>query len=121
MCMLELVTLEYPYNECKNHGQIYKKVISGVKLASLSKVQEPKTMNKQAVYTDSTAGNPHYEVLEFQRMHQDHIFRVKGQKNDDTSISLTLLIADPNRQVRTINFTLYLDTDTALSVSGEMV
>eukprot|EP00967_Tisochrysis_lutea_P018595 scaffold21067_cov18-Tisochrysis_lutea.AAC.2 len=26
MCMLELTTMEYPYNECKNAAQIYKKV-----------------------------------------------------------------------------------------------
>lgn len=28
MCMLEMVTFEYPYNECKNAAQIYKKVSS---------------------------------------------------------------------------------------------
>ncbi|KAJ0963184.1 hypothetical protein J5N97_028306 [Dioscorea zingiberensis] len=28
MCMLEMVTLEYPYHECKNTAQIYKKVTS---------------------------------------------------------------------------------------------
>lgn len=26
MCLLELVTLEYPYTECANAAQIYKKV-----------------------------------------------------------------------------------------------
>ena len=26
MCLLELATLEYPYSECKNAAQIYKKV-----------------------------------------------------------------------------------------------
>ena len=26
MCVLEIVTLEYPYSECKNAAQIYKKV-----------------------------------------------------------------------------------------------
>lgn len=26
MCMLEMVTLEYPYSECRNSAQIYKKV-----------------------------------------------------------------------------------------------
>lgn len=26
MCLLELVTLEYPYMECTNAAQIYKKV-----------------------------------------------------------------------------------------------
>lgn len=28
MCLLELVTFEYPYVECSNAAQIYKKVIS---------------------------------------------------------------------------------------------
>ncbi|KAG9155002.1 hypothetical protein Leryth_012185 [Lithospermum erythrorhizon] len=41
MCMLELVTCEYPYSECKNAAQIYKKVTSGVKPAALAKVKDP--------------------------------------------------------------------------------
>ncbi|KAM7275698.1 hypothetical protein ACFE04_017564 [Oxalis oulophora] len=41
MCLLELVTLEYPYVECANAAQIYKKVVSGVKPASLAKVTDP--------------------------------------------------------------------------------
>ena len=28
MCVLEMVTLEYPYSECQNAAQIYKKVIA---------------------------------------------------------------------------------------------
>lgn len=28
MCMLEMVTFEYPYSECRNSAQIYKKVSS---------------------------------------------------------------------------------------------
>ncbi|KAL2935681.1 putative serine/threonine-protein kinase WNK2, partial [Bienertia sinuspersici] len=38
MCLLELVTFEYPYIECSNAAQIYKK---GVKPASLGKVTDP--------------------------------------------------------------------------------
>ncbi|XP_044469964.1 probable serine/threonine-protein kinase WNK6 isoform X3 [Mangifera indica] len=41
MCMLEMVTFEYPYSECRNSAQIYKKVSSGIKPASLSKVRDP--------------------------------------------------------------------------------
>ncbi|OIW00217.1 hypothetical protein TanjilG_27468 [Lupinus angustifolius] len=40
MCLLELVTVEYPYVECTNAAQIYKKVTSGVKPASLGKVTD---------------------------------------------------------------------------------
>ncbi|KAK6123560.1 hypothetical protein DH2020_042708 [Rehmannia glutinosa] len=41
MCLLELVTLEYPYVECANAAQIYKKVTAGIKPASLGKVKDP--------------------------------------------------------------------------------
>ncbi|XP_061346317.1 probable serine/threonine-protein kinase WNK3 [Gastrolobium bilobum] len=40
MCLLELVTVEYPYVECANAAQIYKKVTSGIKPASLAKVAD---------------------------------------------------------------------------------
>lgn len=41
MCMLEMFTLEYPYCECKNPAQIFKKVSKGVKPATLSKIANP--------------------------------------------------------------------------------
>ncbi|KAM1819207.1 hypothetical protein ACFX15_000828 [Malus domestica] len=41
MCMLEMVTFEYPYCECKSPAQIFKKVTSGVKPAALGKVNDP--------------------------------------------------------------------------------
>ncbi|CAN1335112.1 Probable serine/threonine-protein kinase WNK2 [Linum perenne] len=40
MCLLELVTFEYPYVECSNAAQIYKKVTLGIKPASLVKVKD---------------------------------------------------------------------------------
>lgn len=184
MCMLEMVTFEYPYSECKNPAQIYKKVTSGIKPASLSKVSDPKVKEfiekclvpaherlpakellrdpflqlenpkepiqnplqlvnqfprslsalrcrpnsmdidseyNQSVCTDSNCGSPHVPVLEFQRMHQNNEFRLRGKKTDDNSISLTLRIADAGGRVRNIHFLFYLDSDTALSVVGEMV
>ncbi|CAO2819020.1 unnamed protein product [Amaranthus hypochondriacus] len=41
MCLLELVTLEYPYRECSNSAQIYKKVVAGTKPLALEKVADP--------------------------------------------------------------------------------
>ncbi|KAF8413351.1 hypothetical protein HHK36_001330 [Tetracentron sinense] len=41
MCILEMVTCEYPYSECKYPAQIYKKVTSGIKPASLGEVSDP--------------------------------------------------------------------------------
>lgn len=41
MCMLEMSTSEYPYSECSGPAQIYKKVTSGIKPASMDKVENP--------------------------------------------------------------------------------
>ncbi|KAK4782754.1 hypothetical protein SAY86_007128 [Trapa natans] len=41
MCVLEMVTLEYPYSECTHPVQIYKKVISGKMPHALYKLNEP--------------------------------------------------------------------------------
>uniref|UniRef100_A0A5K1BAM3 non-specific serine/threonine protein kinase n=1 Tax=Nymphaea colorata TaxID=210225 RepID=A0A5K1BAM3_9MAGN len=35
------LTFEYPYSECRNPAQIYKKVSSGIKSAVLGKVKDP--------------------------------------------------------------------------------
>ncbi|XP_075519861.1 putative serine/threonine-protein kinase WNK7 [Primulina tabacum] len=184
MCMLEMVALEYPYAECKNPAQIYRKVTSGVKPASLGKVASPevkefiekclvpasqrlsakellkdrflqinhakesphdslhiprevlhsvrsmncgpRSMDIDSEYTlpvssDSNCMTPSSSVLEFQRLHDNNEFRLKGKKNDDNSISLTLRIADQGGRVRNIHFLFYLDSDTALAVAAEMV
>lgn len=186
MCILEMVTFEYPYSECKNPVQIYKKVSSGIKPAALGKVSDPQikefiekclvpaserlsakelledpflkvespkeptrdplllpnqsfkasnlptsgplSMDIDADYKQlsvsactSTIGSPEASVLEFQRTNKNNEFRLKGKKNDDNTVSLTLRIADLNGQVRNIHFLFYLNTDTALSVASEMV
>lgn len=41
MCILEMVSFEYPYSECTHPAQIYKKVISGKKPNALYKVKDP--------------------------------------------------------------------------------
>lgn len=41
MCILEMVTFDYPYSECNHPAQIYKKVISGRKPDALYKVKDP--------------------------------------------------------------------------------
>jgi WNK lysine deficient protein kinase len=38
MCLLELATMEYPYAECKNAAQIYRKVTLGVRPAGLQAI-----------------------------------------------------------------------------------
>ena len=40
MCLLEMITLEIPYSECRCIAQIYKKVSSSVGPATLKKVTD---------------------------------------------------------------------------------
>ncbi|KAJ3687713.1 hypothetical protein LUZ61_016877 [Rhynchospora tenuis] len=41
LCVLEMVTMELPYSECKNLVQIYRKVTSGARPDALSRVRDP--------------------------------------------------------------------------------
>ncbi|ERN05381.1 probable serine/threonine-protein kinase WNK5 [Amborella trichopoda] len=41
MCVLEMLTADYPYSECSNPAQIYKKVTSGKRPDSLNRVMDP--------------------------------------------------------------------------------
>ena len=43
MCVLEMVTSEYPYSECLNAAQIYRKVTQRTKPASLDKILDEQT------------------------------------------------------------------------------
>ena len=45
MSILEMVTGEYPYNECKNAAQIYKKVTQGLKPDCLARVADPEVLD----------------------------------------------------------------------------
>ncbi|XP_050204885.1 probable serine/threonine-protein kinase WNK6 [Mercurialis annua] len=192
MCMLEMVTYEYPYSECRNSAQIYKKVSSGIKPAALSKVKDqemkkfiekciikasqrssakellmdpfleanglaknrplplpdivmPKTSafgdrclvsegpanarNKApSMDMDNDPGIPiiasfqNSSCVEVRRARKGNIFFLRGEANDENSVSLILRIADQNgSRVRNIHFLFYLDGDTALLVSSEMV
>ncbi|KAM1019578.1 hypothetical protein ACFX13_041654 [Malus domestica] len=139
MCMLEMITFEYPYSECKSPAQIFTKVTSGIKPAALGKLPNqslkatnlpksgPLSMDIDTDYkqlsistcTGSNNGSP--QVLEFQRTHKNNEFRLSGIKNDDDSVSLTLRIADACGKVRNIHFLFYIASDTAASVAREMV
>jgi len=144
MCMLEMVTFEYPYSECKNQAQIYKKVSAGIKPASLDKVCYPelkefiekclvpanKRMSAKELLEDPFLAPKSQQAplrtlnppsVELQKVHQGKEFRLKAAKKDKNSISLAMRIACPSGRVRNIDFMFYLDSDTPLSVTNEMV
>lgn len=45
MCVLEMFTSEYPYSECSNPAQIYKKVTSGKKPEAFYRIQDTEARN----------------------------------------------------------------------------
>lgn len=144
MCMLEMVTFEYPYSECKNQAQIYKKVSAGIKPASLDKVCYPELkefiekclvpanqrMSARELLEDPFLAPKSQQAplrtlnppsVELQKVHQGKEFRLKAAKNDKNSVSLAMRIAYLSGRVRNIDFMFYLDSDTPLSVTNEMV
>ncbi|KAJ0790153.1 putative protein kinase WNK-NRBP family [Helianthus annuus] len=150
MCLLELVTFEYPYSECANAAQIYKKVTSGVKPASLAKVKDPDIRSFVekciAKVSDRLSAK---ELLMDRFLHDDHRdivnrpaqsnsypdddankldngdigrdFTVKGQMRDLNTVFLKLRIEDTTGHVRNIHFPFDTDNDTSIAVASEMV
>lgn len=48
----------------------------------------------ESIYAESNQEILHYPVFEVQKTNKNNEFRLKGTKNDDNSVSLTLRIAD---------------------------
>ncbi|KAI8529086.1 hypothetical protein RHMOL_Rhmol12G0198400 [Rhododendron molle] len=149
MCLLELVTFEYPYVECSNAAQIYKKVTSGIKPASLAKVKDPvvKAFIEKCIAKVSDR-LPARELLvdPFLQLDEDNKtiipslppnpnasesshavpegsrdFTVQGQRKDLNTIFLKLGIPDSTGHIRNIHFPFDIDVETALGVASEMV
>ncbi len=57
MCLLEMVSRQYPYSECTTPGQIYKKVISSEKPAVLLRVKDPALRHIIEVCLDTNPDN----------------------------------------------------------------
>ncbi|GMI72206.1 with no lysine (K) kinase 3 [Hibiscus trionum] len=151
MCLLELVTFEYPYVECANAAQIFKKVTSGIKPASLAKVADPgvklfieKCIAKvsqrlsakellrdpflQPAEENDSVGrslrlDPHVSDNSAKDLQSEASVDVKvqGQTKDLNTIFLKLWIADATGHIRNIHFPFDTEVDTAFAVASEMV
>ncbi|KAK8982771.1 hypothetical protein V6N11_046681 [Hibiscus sabdariffa] len=147
MCLLELVTFEYPYVECANAAQIFKKVTSGIKPASLAKVSDPgvKLFIEKCIAkvsqrlsakellrdpflqpveeNDSVRLNPHVSDSSTNDLQSEGSVDVKvqGQMKDLNTIFLKLWIADAAGHIRNIHFPFDIEADTAFAVASEMV
>ncbi|KAM9800355.1 serine/threonine-protein kinase WNK2 isoform 1-T1 [Syngnathus typhle] len=132
MCMLEMATSEYPYSECQNAAQIYRKVTSGVKPASYSKVSDPeiKEIIGECICHRWEERYSIKDLLNHAFFAEDTGVRVELNEEDDgkkCSIALKLWVEDPKKlkgkykDTGAIEFTFNLVNEDPEVVAQEMV
>ncbi|KAM4722736.1 serine/threonine-protein kinase WNK2 [Rhinophrynus dorsalis] len=132
MCMLEMATSEYPYSECQNAAQIYRKVTSGVKPASFDKVSDPeiKEIIGECICKNKAERYAIKDLLGHAFFAEDTGVRVELAEEDHcrkTSIALRLWVEDPKKlklkpkDNGAIEFSFDLEKETPDDVAQEMV
>ncbi|XP_077060062.1 serine/threonine-protein kinase WNK2 isoform X7 [Siphateles boraxobius] len=132
MCMLEMATSEYPYSECQNAAQIYRKVTSGVKPASFIKVAVPeiKEIIGECICHRWEERYSIKDLLNHAFFAEDTGVRVELAEEDDgkkSSIALRLWVEDQKKlkgkykDSGAIEFTFDLETEVPETVAQEMV
>ncbi|XP_047678912.1 serine/threonine-protein kinase WNK2-like isoform X3 [Tachysurus fulvidraco] len=132
MCMLEMATSEYPYSECQNAAQIYRKVTSGVKPASYNKVKDPevKEIIGECICQKKEERYSIKDLLNHAFFAEDTGVRVELAEEDDgrkASIALKLWVEDARKlkgkykDSGAIEFTFDLEKEVPECVAQEMV
>ncbi|XP_033939631.1 serine/threonine-protein kinase WNK2 isoform X4 [Pseudochaenichthys georgianus] len=132
MCMLEMATSEYPYSECQNAAQIYRKVTSGVKPASYSKVSDPeiKEIIGECICHRWEERYSIKDLLNHAFFAEDTGVRVELNEDDDgkkASIALKLWVEDTKKlkgkykETGAIEFSFDLVNEVPEVVAQEMV
>ncbi|XP_072277077.1 serine/threonine-protein kinase WNK2 isoform X4 [Pyxicephalus adspersus] len=132
MCMLEMATSEYPYSECQNAAQIYRKVTSGVKPASFEKVSDPeiKEIIGECICKNKEERYEIKDLLSHAFFAEDTGVRVELAEEDHgrkSTIALRLWVEDPKKlkgkpkDNGAIEFTFDLEKETPEDVAQEMV
>uniref|UniRef100_A0A2K6EKS1 Serine/threonine-protein kinase WNK4 n=1 Tax=Propithecus coquereli TaxID=379532 RepID=A0A2K6EKS1_PROCO len=131
MCMLEMATSEYPYSECQNAAQIYRKVTSGTKPNSFYKVKMPevKEIIEGCIRTDKNERFTIQDLLSHAFFREERGVHVELAEEDDgekPGLKLWLRMEDARRGGRprdnqAIEFLFQLGRDAAEEVAQEMV
>ncbi|XP_061920945.1 serine/threonine-protein kinase WNK1 isoform X22 [Entelurus aequoreus] len=132
MCMLEMATSEYPYSECQNAAQIYRRVTSGVKPGSFDKVAIPevKEIIEGCIRTNKDERYAIKILLNHAFFQEDTGVRVELAEEDDgemIAIKLWLRIEDVKKlkgkykDNEAIEFSFDLNKDVPDDVAQEMV
>ncbi|KAM9375955.1 serine/threonine-protein kinase WNK1-like isoform 2-T3 [Pholidichthys leucotaenia] len=132
MCMLEMATSEYPYSECQNAAQIYRRVTSGVKPGSFDKVAFPevKEIIEGCIRQNKDERYSIKDLLNHAFFQEDTGVRVELAEEDDgemQAIKLWLRIEDVKKlkgkykDNEAIEFSFDLNKDVPEDVAQEMV
>ncbi|KAE8613529.1 hypothetical protein XENTR_v10007754 [Xenopus tropicalis] len=132
MCMLEMATSEYPYSECQNAAQIYRRVTSGVKPASFDKVAIPevKEIIEGCIRQNKDERYAIKDLLNHAFFQEETGVRVELAEEDDgekIAIKLWLRIEDIKKlkgkykDNEAIEFSFDLERDVPDDVAQEMV
>ncbi|XP_075370703.1 serine/threonine-protein kinase WNK2 isoform X7 [Mycteria americana] len=132
MCMLEMATSEYPYSECQNAAQIYRKVTCGIKPASFEKVTDPeiKEIIGECICKNKEERYEIKDLLSHAFFAEDTGVRVELAEEDHgrkSSIALRLWVEDPKKlkgkpkDNGAIEFTFDLEKETPDDVAQEMI
>ncbi|XP_050183542.1 serine/threonine-protein kinase WNK4 isoform X2 [Myiozetetes cayanensis] len=132
MCMLEMATSEYPYSECQNAAQIYRKVTSGLKPSSFYKVKVPelKEIIEGCIRMDKNERYTIQDLLEHSFFQEDTGVHVELAEEDDgvkSGLKLWLRLDDTKKlhgkykDNNAIEFLFELYKDVAEEVAQEMV
>ncbi|XP_037544510.1 serine/threonine-protein kinase WNK4 [Nematolebias whitei] len=132
MCMLEMATSEYPYSECQNAAQIYRKVTKGIKPDSFNKVQVPelKEVIEGCIRTKSSERFTVQDLLDHRFFQEQTGVHVElAEEDDGLKAALKLwLRMDDNKKLcgkykdhDAIEFLFELYKDVPEEVAQEMV
>ncbi|XP_065802824.1 serine/threonine-protein kinase WNK2 isoform X8 [Muntiacus reevesi] len=132
MCMLEMATSEYPYAECQNAAQIYRKVTCGIKPASFEKVHDPeiKEIIGECICKNKEERYEIKDLLSHAFFAEDTGVRVELAEEDHgrkSTIALRLWVEDPKKlkgkpkDNGAIEFTFDLERETPDDVAQEMI
>ncbi|ORX95084.1 kinase-like protein [Basidiobolus meristosporus CBS 931.73] len=120
MCLLEMITGEYPYSECKNAAQVFKKVSQGIKPACLAKVQDPEILALiQNCLSDENDRYTAQEILDHPFLAADP--EVVMLTSDETKTQLILQVVFKGTDTISVKFDFKVDSDTAEEVVREMI
>ncbi|CAN7067261.1 unnamed protein product [Brassica rapa subsp. trilocularis] len=149
MCFLEMITSEFPYSECNNPAQIYKKVVAGKLPGAFYRVEDieaqrfigkclvpaSKRVSARELLQDPfLASDDSWMVYASGArnlkpfLNENEMDRLKLEDNEteeldseDNKIYLKLPIANENGLAKNVSFCFDIVNDTSIDVATEMV